>query len=129
MIGHRCGAPSDLDGIALQVLTRFALAQPGLGLASQGNAGGFSGARLWRAKSLAGEVCLRAWPSEAIGSSRLQWIHNLMRSAREAGLDFVPRLFQTSAGIPGSPQPAGYGKPHPGCPAEPTITIIRAQRT
>jgi Ser/Thr protein kinase RdoA (MazF antagonist) len=98
MIGDRYGAPSDLDGIALQVLTRFALAQPGLGLASQGNAGGFSGARLWRAKSLAGDVCLRAWPSEAIASSRLQWIHDLMRSARGAGLDFVPRLFQTSAG-------------------------------
>jgi Ser/Thr protein kinase RdoA (MazF antagonist) len=87
-----------LDDIARQVLGRFDLAQPTLGLVSYGNAGGFSGARLWRAKSVAGDVCLRAWPSGAVSSSRLQAIHDLMRAARGAGLQFVPRLLETSTG-------------------------------
>jgi Ser/Thr protein kinase RdoA (MazF antagonist) len=86
-----------LDDIARQVLARFDLVQPTLGLVSYGNAGGFSGARLWRAKSVAGDVCLRAWPSGAVSSSRLQAIHDLMRAAR-AGLHFVPRLLETSTG-------------------------------
>ncbi len=99
MIGDRFGAPpSDLDSIAPEILTCFALTQPGLGLVRQGNGGGFSGARLWRARSLAGDVCLRAWPSEAITSSWLRRIHDLMRSARGAGLDFIPQLLQTVAG-------------------------------
>jgi Ser/Thr protein kinase RdoA (MazF antagonist) len=91
-------APSELDDIARQVLARFDWVQPALGLVSCGNAGGFSGARLWRAKSLTGDVCLRAWPSEAISPSRLQAVHGLMRAASGGGLNFVPRLLETCTG-------------------------------
>jgi Ser/Thr protein kinase RdoA (MazF antagonist) len=87
-----------LDDIARQVLARFDLVQRTLGLASFGNAGGFSGARLWRAKSVAGDVCLRAWPPGAFSPSRLQKIHDLMQAARGAGLQFVPRLLETRTG-------------------------------
>jgi Ser/Thr protein kinase RdoA (MazF antagonist) len=84
-----------LDDVARQVLARFDFAQPTFGLVSYGNAGGFSGARLWRAKSVAGDICLRAWPTGAISSSRLQAVHDLMRAASGAGLQFVPRLLKT----------------------------------
>src|SRR5580692_10321663 len=84
-----------LDDIARQVLGRFDLAQPTLGLVSYGNAGGFSGARLWRAKSVSGDVCLRAWPAGVISLSMLHAVHDLMRAARGAGLHFVPRLLET----------------------------------
>jgi hypothetical protein len=93
---HSCRqAPPELDGIARQVLAHFDLAQPKLGLVSYGNAGGFSGAHLWRAKGVLGDICLRAWPAGAVCSSRLKAIHDLMRAARGAGLEYVPGLFET----------------------------------
>jgi Ser/Thr protein kinase RdoA (MazF antagonist) len=75
--------------------TRRADAAP---LALLGNAGGFSGARLWRVDSLAGRLCLRAWPSRESSAQRLSQIHRLMVLASEAGLRFVPVVLVTSAG-------------------------------
>jgi len=100
MSGFDCRrqAAADLDEVARQVLSSFALTRPSLGLLRQGNAGGFSGARLWRSRGMTGDLCLRAWPSEAITASGLQVIHDLMRSARDAGLAFVPLLLQTYTG-------------------------------
>lgn len=54
-----------------------------------GGAGGFSGARLWRVLTAAGEFCLRAGPPGAtVSAERVGW----MRRAKEAGLRFVPAL-------------------------------------
>jgi Ser/Thr protein kinase RdoA (MazF antagonist) len=57
-----------------------------------GNRGGFSGARLWRLETPAGNFCLRAWPPGDPTPERLQSIHDLMRRARESGLGFVPAV-------------------------------------
>ncbi len=55
------------------------LSAPIIGL---GNAGGFSGARLWRWQTAEGDWCLRRWPA---GSSRdrLRWIHQVVARASE----------------------------------------------
>jgi Ser/Thr protein kinase RdoA (MazF antagonist) len=62
-----------------------------------GNRGGFSGARLWRVESLAGPLCLRAWP-ERMSLNVLLTIHQLMDRARRAGLPFVPNVWRTTHG-------------------------------
>lgn len=57
-----------------------------------GNAGGFSGARLWR---VGGAFCLRAAPADPTAvAARHRW----MREAREAGLTFVPAVVPTTDG-------------------------------
>ena len=52
------------------------------------NAGGFSGARLWRARSARGAFCLRRWPAEHPSPARLAWIHAVIEHA--ARQDLVP---------------------------------------
>jgi Ser/Thr protein kinase RdoA (MazF antagonist) len=59
---------------------------------SLGNAGGFSGARIWRIESEQFTGCLKAWPP-AVDLARLSEIHRAMSVARSAGLEFVPRVF------------------------------------
>ncbi len=45
---------------------------------------------LWRVESVAGcLLCLRVWPPD-FSRERLEWIHGLMRCARQRGLDYVP---------------------------------------
>jgi homoserine kinase type II len=56
------------------------------------DAGGFSGARVWRVA----DRCLRAWPPDESFPARLDLIHDLMTQARESGLTFVPRLELTA---------------------------------
>jgi Ser/Thr protein kinase RdoA (MazF antagonist) len=51
-----------------------------------GNAGGFSGALLWRVSTPSGDFCLRA--AAPTSPARFEW----MRQAREAGLSFVPTV-------------------------------------
>ena len=63
-----------------------------------GNRGGFSGAQLWRLESSAGDFCLKAWPPVDLTAERLTGIHQLLRAARRAGVDFVPQALATSAG-------------------------------
>ncbi|MCS6978375.1 MAG: aminoglycoside phosphotransferase family protein [Gemmatales bacterium] len=63
---------------------------------SLGNAGGFSGARLWRV-SAEGLWCLRAWPVEGPTRAELIVIHDLMLQAA-AVLPFVPRLRSVPGG-------------------------------
>lgn len=62
-----------------------------------GNAGGFSGARLWRVASDLGDLCLRAWPTD-MTPARLSALHRLMYQARQAGLAFVPAILPTRMG-------------------------------
>src|SRR5262245_11160255 len=86
-----------LDHAAQAVLSRYpALLRP-TNLTSLGNRGGFSGARLWRAESAAGPLCLRAGPT-ADTAERLAFRHDLMAAARNAGLAFVPAVFATVDG-------------------------------
>jgi homoserine kinase type II len=87
-----------LELAARTVLGRFGLDTPGTVLTSLGNAGGFSGARLWRVGSAGGHCCLRAWPPGAATSDRLEVIHRLMHQGRASGLSFIPRPHLTPDG-------------------------------
>lgn len=55
-----------------------------------GNAGGFSGARLWRLQSPVGELCLRRWPAKHPDAKKLTWMHNVLAEAYQAGCSFLP---------------------------------------
>lgn len=79
-----------LDVAALAVCRAFGLDLPPAALEPLGNAGGFSGARLWRVRT-DGQWCLRAWPPDAPSESELDTIHGLMLRAAQS-LPFVPRL-------------------------------------
>src|SRR5438105_3737148 len=86
--------PTDAD--ARIVLRRFGLpAAPAVPL---GSGGGFSGARLWRVCTDRGEFCLKAWPPGGTNPQRHAEIVRLTRSARQAGLTFVPLLMPTAGG-------------------------------
>jgi homoserine kinase type II len=91
-----CAFP--LDRAALDVLRHYPLIDPSDDVASQGNRGGFSGARIWRVESKAGAFCLKAWPPGGSSPERLRWIHNLMRLARDRDLLFVPAVFTSRQG-------------------------------
>lgn len=87
--------PASLDLIARQVLDGYPTAGV---LIPLGNAGGFSGARLWRVRWDPGDLCVRAWPPGESSPDRLRFIHALMRKGREAGLEFVPAVLNTRTG-------------------------------
>ncbi|HEX3149485.1 MAG TPA: phosphotransferase [Gemmataceae bacterium] len=64
-----------------------------------GNAGGFSGARLWRGVAADGrEYCLKAHPVGADAGRLERILHPWMIAARGAGLDFVPQVERTRDG-------------------------------
>ncbi len=80
-----------IDALARQVLARFGAAASEV--RALGGHGGFSGARLWRVHTPAGDWCLKAWPPGGATPDHLVTIHRLMRQARTAGLPFVPEPF------------------------------------
>jgi Ser/Thr protein kinase RdoA (MazF antagonist) len=82
------------DALARQVLDRFGVEVSAV--RALGNHGGFSGARLWRLKTDAEELCLRAWPSGGMTADRLTGIHALLRQAAATGLDFIPQPYVTT---------------------------------
>jgi hypothetical protein len=91
--------PGDmLDGTAREVLRAHFQPSPTALLVPLANAGGFSGARLWRLESEKGDWCLRAWPPDGPSGERLTSIHSLMALARSAGLPFVPAVATTFDG-------------------------------
>lgn len=55
-----------------------------------GNAGGMSGAVLWRVIAPRGLLALRRWPREHPSATRLQWIHGVLRHAASQGITFLP---------------------------------------
>jgi Ser/Thr protein kinase RdoA (MazF antagonist) len=87
-----------LDQAASVVLRQYPTALAGVAPVPVGNLGGFSGARLWRVETIAGALCLRAWPESGPSSERLRGIHALMDAARSAGLEFVPPLIRNASG-------------------------------
>lgn len=85
-----------------------------------GNAGGYSGARLWRIAAPVGPIVLRLWPPDGPGRDGLEVIHGWLARARDLG--FVPapipatdgrttlevegRLWELAPWLPGQPDPA-----------------------
>ena len=59
-----------------------------------GNAGGMSGARIWRIVSGDQTLALRAWPPSYPSADRLEWIHRCMVHAASR-CQFVPRVHVT----------------------------------
>jgi homoserine kinase type II len=86
-----------LDAVALAALSNFA----GCGALihfTRLDRAGFSGCTIWRVTADAGVFCLKCWPEENPPPERLPWIHQVMRSAREQGLSFVPLPLATRSG-------------------------------
>lgn len=80
-----------MDQLAREVCQAFSVTADGFALEPLGNAGGFSGARLWRVETAVGPWCLRAWPIGGHTTESLRPIHRLMQQAGRT-LRFVPRL-------------------------------------
>jgi homoserine kinase type II len=104
----------------IAVLARYpAIARPCKQPEALGNAGGGSGARLWRYESGRGRLVARAWPPESPSRAALEQIHGWLEQT--AALGFVPipiraldertvqeqggRLWDVTAWIAGDPVP------------------------
>lgn len=59
-------------------------------LESLANAGGFSGAQLWKAKVGSQYFCVRCWPKAHPTIEHLRWIHVVLLRAVERGCQFIP---------------------------------------
>jgi Ser/Thr protein kinase RdoA (MazF antagonist) len=55
-----------------------------------GNAGGFSGTRLWKLHLPSGRLCLRRWPDDYPDHERLHFIHSLLLHVARAGFRQAP---------------------------------------
>jgi Ser/Thr protein kinase RdoA (MazF antagonist) len=82
--------PSTFDRIARDVIAHYPPALVAASWTPLGNAGGFSGARIWRGE-LADQrcFCLRAWPFGRISEGQLRGIHSAIAACR---LPIVPEL-------------------------------------
>lgn len=73
-----------------EVLSNYAEAYQPTAVQELGNAGGFSGASLWRLATPAGTLCLRRWPESHPTIQRLEFIHRVLSLASQQGCDFIP---------------------------------------
>jgi Ser/Thr protein kinase RdoA (MazF antagonist) len=80
-----------MDQAAREVCQAYAVTQGGFQLHPLGNAGGFSGARLWRVETFGGNYCLKAWPANPQLGLSISLNHSLVQRAA-LGLHFVPQL-------------------------------------
>jgi homoserine kinase type II len=81
------------DAIAF-VLSRYPLRLQPISLVQHlGNAGGSSGARLWRYRAECGELVLRAWPKNGPKLARLELIHSWIQELSALGDVPVPVPF------------------------------------
>src|SRR6059058_1529096 len=64
----------------------------------QSDAGGLSGARLWRLRASRGDWCLKAHPVATTSAEQLVFGHRLMHIARDMGLHFITAVLPTRAG-------------------------------
>jgi len=62
------------------------------------NAGGFSGARIWRVEQLGQSYALRRWPKEHPNRERLAFIHAVQSHYCRAEISSVPQLVPTVSG-------------------------------
>jgi homoserine kinase type II len=90
-------APAPLELAAREVLQRYSRRLRPTSLIALGNAGGFSGAVLWRVESAQATACLRAWP---VGRTvaELDSVHTLIAHARDRGLHFIPAIHSADDG-------------------------------
>ena len=123
--GDMEGTALELDALLMGVLSEYpkslqACSDP----EALGNAGGLSGARIWRYESGVGTVAVRAWPQHRPERQTLERIH--ARLAEAAFLEFVPsphaardgatiqeagsRFWEVSPWMPGEADP---GRPPP----------------
>ncbi|HEV3145547.1 MAG TPA: phosphotransferase [Gemmataceae bacterium] len=64
---------------------------------AHGNAGGFSGSRIWQILMVAGDLCLKAWPNFQ-EAKRLNQIHGWMEAAFESGTKLTPVVYRKGEG-------------------------------
>jgi homoserine kinase type II len=62
------------------------------------NAGGFSGARIWRITAARGALCLRRWPPESPDETRLKWLQAVVAHAAACGFRLLPDDIATRSG-------------------------------
>jgi homoserine kinase type II len=77
-----------------RLLTRFGLDAAQCQIQPLGNAGGFSGAQLWRIDCGERAFALRQWPAE-VEEGRMRYVHAVLAFAGMQ-VDFVPRLQRTA---------------------------------
>ncbi len=86
-----------VDPATREVLSNYDGFIAGAAWTPLGNAGGFSGARLWRGQTPDGRrLCLREWPVARTTADRLFDIHQAMQVLAE--LPFVPEIWPTLDG-------------------------------
>src|SRR4051812_49800653 len=82
--------PTGRDDLST-VLTRYpAIDRPCRPPEALGNAGGWSGARLWRYESGRGPLVARAWPADGPGREALGQIHRWLEAVADLGFIPVP---------------------------------------
>jgi Ser/Thr protein kinase RdoA (MazF antagonist) len=83
----------------LQVLTEFpAILASAIQIEPMGNAGGFSGAMLWKLHQGEETLCLRRWPAEHPDHGTLETMHALLRHVADHGFSLVPVPRHTKSG-------------------------------
>src|SRR5262245_48182555 len=89
-------AETEIDPEIWDILGEYALVVSTADWTPLGNAGGFSGARIFRGENADGQrLCLRAWPLGKINEERLRLIHKAQDSC---DVPIVPRLWRTRNG-------------------------------
>jgi len=63
-----------------------------------GNAGGFSGAQLWKVSTPAGVFALRRWPSGNPTEDHLERLHRVLEEVVLRGINYVPLPARTASG-------------------------------
>lgn len=86
-----------LDAI-LAVLADFHVSASQADVTPLGNAGGFSGAQIWKVQDGTANWCLRCWPATHPSEHHLNWIHRNLDQAANAGLSYVPAPCPSVAG-------------------------------
>ena len=76
-----------------KILAAYPTEHQPLQIESRGNAGGFSGAKLWQLNTRRGNLCLRRWPVHHPSAEQLRWIHAIQQHALSR-CPFVPELFK-----------------------------------
>ncbi len=72
------------------VLSRYAAPFQPSSVECLGNAGGLSGARIWRLATPRGPACLRQWPAEHPSRQQLHWIHQVLLHWSQDSIDVTP---------------------------------------
>src|SRR3989304_4000107 len=81
-----------------RILERFPAVYRPTRVEALGNAGGFSGAWLWKVQTELGAYCLRAWPGEHPTPAELSLIHGVLEHVGRQGPRFVPAPVRTETG-------------------------------